>query len=142
MKRPKLKNKANKTKNPLDIMNYKKRLNYVIKLNKTRKLEHFNNLKLGKDNKPFWEKCKLYFTNKHSKADTDIILNENGELLLKDKDVTATFNEYFGSTVESLDWCKWQSEISDLGSNDSDQDYLDITIRKYENHLYLRTMTL
>ena len=53
MKRSKLKNKANKTKNPLDIMNYKKRLNYVIKLNKTRKLEHFNNLKLGKDNKPF-----------------------------------------------------------------------------------------
>ena len=56
----------------------------------------FNNLKLAKDNKPFWEKCKPYFTNKHSKADTDIMLNENGELLLKDKDIADTFNEYLG----------------------------------------------
>ena len=65
-------------------MNYKKQHNYVKKLNKTTKLEYFNNLKLGKDNKPFWEKCKSYFTNKHSKVNTDIMLNENGQLLLKD----------------------------------------------------------
>ena len=134
MKRSKLKNKANKTKNPIDIVNYKKQRNYVTKLNKTAKLEYFNNLKLGKDNKPFWEKCKPYFTNKHSKADTDIMLNENGELLLKDKDIADTFNEYFGSIVESLDLYKWESEITDLGLNDSNQDYLDITIRKYEKH--------
>ena len=38
MKTPKLKNKANKTKYPLDIMNYQKQLNYVIKLHKTAKL--------------------------------------------------------------------------------------------------------
>ena len=69
----------------------------MTKLNKTAKLEYFNNLRLGKDNKPFWEKCKSYFTNKHSKADTDIMLNKNGELLLKDKDHTGAFNEDFGS---------------------------------------------
>ena len=57
-------------------MNYKKQRNYTTKLNKTAKLEYLNNLKLGKDKKPFWEKCKPYFTNKHSKADTDIMLNE------------------------------------------------------------------
>ena len=28
----------------------------------------------------------------------------------------------------------WESEISDLGLNDSNQDYLDITIHKYEKH--------
>ena len=100
MKRSKLKNKVNKTKNPLDIMNYKKQHNYVTKLNKTAKLEYFNNLKLGKDNKPFWEKYKPYFTNKHSKTDTDIMLDENGEFLLKDKDAADTINEYFRSIVE------------------------------------------
>ena len=47
MKRSKLKNKANKTKHPLDIMNYKKQRNYLTKLNKTAKLEYFNKLKLG-----------------------------------------------------------------------------------------------
>ena len=45
MKRLKLKNKANKTETSLDIMNYKKQRNYVTKLNKTAKLECFNNLK-------------------------------------------------------------------------------------------------
>ena len=83
-------------------MNYRKQLNYVTKLNKIAKLEWFNNLKLGKDNRPFWEKCKPYFTDKHSKADTDITLNENKELLLKDKDIADIFNEYFGSIDESL----------------------------------------
>ena len=81
-------------------MNYRKQLNYVTKLNKIAKLEWFNNLKLGKDNRPFWEKCKPYFTDKHSKADTDITLNENKELLLKDKDIADIFNEYFGSIDE------------------------------------------
>ena len=89
---------------------------------------------VSNDNKPFWEKCKPYFTNKHSKVDTDIMLNENGELLLKDKDNTDTFIEYFGSTVESLNLYKRESEISDLGLNDSNQDYLDIIIPKHEQH--------
>ena len=93
MKRSKLKNKANKTKIPLDIMNSRKQSNYVTKLNKTTKLEYFNNLKLGKDNKPFWEKCKPYFINKHNNTDTDIMLHENGELLLKDKDTAYTINK-------------------------------------------------
>ena len=52
MKSLNLQNKANRTKNPLDIMNYRKQRNYVTKLNKTAKLEYFNNLKLGKGNKP------------------------------------------------------------------------------------------
>ena len=92
MKRSKLQNKANKNKNPLYIMNYKKQSNYETRLNKTAKLEYFNNLKLGKDNRPFWETCKPYFTNKHSKAGTDIMLNDNEELLLIDKDIADTFN--------------------------------------------------
>ena len=45
--------------------------------------------------------------------DTDIILNEKGELLLKNKDVADIFNEYFRSIVESLDLHNWESEIND-----------------------------
>ena len=92
MKSSKLEYKPNKTKNSLDTINYKKQHNYVTKLNKTAKLEYFNHLKLGKDSKPFWEKCKPYFTSKHSKADTDIMLNKNGELPLEHKDVADTFH--------------------------------------------------
>ena len=70
----------------------------------------------------------------HSIVDTDIMLNENGKLLLKDKDIADTFDEFFGSVVESLDLYKWESEISDWDLNDSNQNYLDITIRKNEKY--------
>ena len=53
---------------------------------------------------------------------------------MKDINIADTFNEYFGSIVESLDLYKWESEITDLGFNDSNQDYLDITICKYKKH--------
>ena len=35
--------------------------------------------------KSFWENYKPYFSNKHSKADTDIILSENDDLIKKKK---------------------------------------------------------
>ena len=78
-------------------MNCKKQRNDMTKLNKTAKLEYLNNFKLGKDNKLFWKKWKPYFTNKHSRAGAEIMLNENGELILKDENVSDTFNEYFES---------------------------------------------
>ena len=56
------------------------------------------------------------------------------------KDKADTFNEYFGSIVEPLDLYKWGSEISDLGLNDSNQYFLDITIRKYEKHASKQTI--
>ena len=96
MKRSKLKNKANKTKDPTDIKNYKKQRNYVVNLNKEAKLEYFSKYE-SDDNKPFWVRCKPYFTNKYSKADTDIILSENGELILKNKEIANTFNDHFAS---------------------------------------------
>ena len=41
MQKSKLKNKANKSNNFLDIINYKKQHCYVTKLSKTTKLEYF-----------------------------------------------------------------------------------------------------
>ena len=45
MKHSQLKNKANKTKDPKDILKYKKQRNYVLKLNNQSKREHFDSLK-------------------------------------------------------------------------------------------------
>ena len=45
--------------------------------------------------KTFWVKCKPYFSNKHSKADTDIILHEKGDIIFKNKEIADTFKEYF-----------------------------------------------
>ena len=97
MKRSKLKNKANKTK-LVDIRNYK---NYAVNVNKNAKFQYFSRYDC-KEGKPFWVNCKPYFSNKHSKADNDIVLNEDGELILKNKETANTFNDYFGLLLKTL----------------------------------------
>ena len=42
MKRSRLKNKANRSKNPVDIANYKKQRNLVVLLNRQAKSKYFN----------------------------------------------------------------------------------------------------
>ena len=113
MKRSKLKNKAKNTKDPTDIRNYKKQRNYVVNLNKEAKLEYFSKYE-SDDNKPFWVRCKPYFTNKHSKADTDIMLSENGELILKNKEIANTFNDHFGSIVDIIKRYKNHPSIKNI----------------------------
>ena len=63
IKRSKLKNKPNKNKHPSDIKDYKKRHNYLVQLNKKAKLEYFNSFDSSQVSKPFWVKCKPYFSN-------------------------------------------------------------------------------
>ena len=53
--------------------------------------------------KPFWVKYKPSFSNKHSKAYTNIVLNEKDDNIFKNREITNTFNEYFQSIVEWLD---------------------------------------
>ena len=43
-KRSELENKSNKTKDPEDILKYKKQRNYVVKLNNQSKQDHFDSL--------------------------------------------------------------------------------------------------
>ena len=97
MKRSKLKNKANKTKDPTDIRNYKKQRNYVVNLNKEEKVEYLSKYE-SNDSKPL----TVNFTNKHGKADIDIMLSENGDLILKHKEIANTSNDDFGSLVINL----------------------------------------
>ena len=80
MKRSKLKNKANKTKPLIDIRNHRKQRNYVVNLNKNTKFEYLSRYDC-KGGKPFGVNCKPYFSNKHRKADNDIVLTEDGELI-------------------------------------------------------------
>ena len=93
MKRSKLRNKANKTKSVDDLLKNKKQCNLVVKLNKNCKKEFFDNLEIKNNSKSFWNKCKPYFSNKQ--GDSDILLIENNELLLKNKKVADVSNSYF-----------------------------------------------
>ena len=53
MKRPRLKNKANKSQLPADLSKYKKQRNLVVKLTKKHKKEYFENLNVATNSKPF-----------------------------------------------------------------------------------------
>ena len=76
MKRLELKSKANKTKRPKDISDYKKQRDLGVKLSKERRIEYFENLETSKSSKLFWNKCKPYFSNKHAHGEAKIILIE------------------------------------------------------------------
>ena len=130
MKRSRLKNKANKTKKLIDISNFKRQCNYVVNLNKQAKFEYFSSYNSA-ESKPFWVNCKPYFSNKYSKADTDIVLNENGDLILKNEEIAKTFNDYFGAIVDNLDLYHWEDKTSSP-SNTSDK--INDIIKNYEKH--------
>ena len=99
-----LKNKANKSRQPADLSKYKKQRNLVVKLNKKYKKEHFEKLNVDTNSKPFWEKCKPCFSNKHAKGGSNIMLIEKDEILLRNKKITDVFNSYFDSVIDSLDF--------------------------------------
>ena len=76
MKRSEVKSKVNRTKRPKDISDYKKQRNLLARLNKERRTEYSENLETSKNSKPFWNKCKSYFSNKHAHEESKIILIE------------------------------------------------------------------
>jgi len=128
MKRSQLKNKANKTQKTIDIRNYKKQRNHVVKLNKQYKKDHFDKLNPKKDSKPFWESCKPYFSNKHSFGSSNIALIENGELLTENMKIARTFNSFFEKVTDSLNLFEWPVQI------DESIDNIEGIILKYSNH--------
>ena len=124
-----LKNKANKTKKPTDISSFKKQRDYVVNLNKQAKFEYFSYYNSA-NSKPFWVNCKACFSNKYRKADTDVVLNKNGDLILKKEEISKTFNDYFVAIVDNLDLHHWEDKISP--SNTSDR--INDIIKNYEKH--------
>ena len=103
IKRSRLKNKTNRSKDPVDIANYKKQRNLVVSLNRQAKSKYFNEDSNTESSRPFWETCKPYFSNKHARGDSKIMLIENDKMLLKNEEVAKEFNQYFGHITDSLD---------------------------------------
>ena len=111
----------------------KKQRKIIVNLNEEAKLHYFNNYD-STNTKPLWENCKPYFSNKHSKANTDIILSENGDLILKNDKIANTFNDYSESIVENMNLYNWEDKpfsISDIIKN--------IT-QKYKDHPSIRSL--
>ena len=61
MKSSRLKNKAYRAKDPVDIANYKKQGNLAVSLNRQAESKYFNEVSNTENSRPFWETCKPYF---------------------------------------------------------------------------------
>ena len=75
----------------------------------------------------------------NSKADNDIVLNENGALILKNKEIADTFSNHFGSIVDNLNLQYW-NETSDMPSLGLWSKELNYIINKYKNHPSIKTI--
>ena len=99
-------------------------------MSKQSKIEYFNSYNSAVS-KPFWTSYKPYFSNKYSKADTDIVLNENGNLILKNEEIAKTFNDYFSAIVDNLNLHHWEDKTSPPSST---SDKTNDIIKNYEKH--------
>ena len=70
----------------------------VVILNKKHKKEYFKNLNAATNSEPFRDKCKPYFSNKHTKGDSNILLIEKDEILLRNKKIADALNSWSTQT--------------------------------------------
>ena len=136
MIRSRLKNKANKSKNPIGIAKFKRQKNLVQNLNKQAKLQYFENLSVDCNSKPFWKACKPYFSNKNSNMQENIMLLEKDKLLSKQKNVASTFNKHFGSITDSLNLFSWPEDTSMSSRNDT----INSIIKKFACHTSIKAI--
>ena len=130
MKRSKLKNKANKSQLSIDFSNYKRQRNLVTRLNKQCKIDYFNNIMdTSITSKPFWNTCKPYFSNKHSKGDSKIMLIENDEVVVDNKCIANIFNSYFESITDALGLFKWPIKVKEENCNS-----IEMIVKAFSSH--------
>ena len=60
------------------------------------------------------------------------MLNEDGELILKNKEILNTFNDYFGSIVENLNLEHWDEDCNSYSGINHRNNVKDI-IKEYSN---------
>ena len=61
-----------------------------------------------------------------SKADTDIILSENSDIIFKNKKISNKFNEYYKSIVESLDLHIWTEGSTNVSPSYTSDDGIEL----------------
>ena len=134
MKRSGLRNKANETRKAVNIFNYKKQRNLVVKTNNECKKEYFDNLNVKTATKPFWKTSKPYFSNKHSHGAFKITLIGNDRIVSENRKISKTFNTYFKSVTDSLNLFDWIGEY--VNSNDK----VEKIVAKFSKHASMLKM--
>ena len=103
MKRSRLKNIANKSKNHIDIEKFKRQRNLVFKMNGATKKSLFNKIEPPRSGgEMFWKTCKPLFSEK-TNIEERILLVEDDIVASGEIEIAFIFNKYFYCITESLD---------------------------------------
>ena len=99
-------------------------------------------METSKNSKPFWNKCKPYFSNKHAHGEFKIIpiekenitfasneVVESEKLIVKNDEIANIFNKHFSATVYKLSIFEWHSCESEYT-----EDQLTNIINKNKSH--------
>ena len=111
-KRSRLKNRAHKSKDSLDVINFKKQRNYVLNLIKNAKKTYFTNIEINQDKKKFWKSCNSFISNKASSYTDRIFLEIDDKLITNEKVISNKFNIHFNTIIESLNINFWKIDGS------------------------------
>ena len=122
MHRSKLKNRYHKNPTEENRIAYKKHRNFCVSLLKKEKKKYYNNLnmKIFDDNKKFWQKIKLLFSDK-SNLKRNITLVENGLVISEKKEVAETLKYYFIEAVGNLEIEKFTSNVNEVMPKNCDE---------------------
>ena len=67
--------------------------------------------------KPFGDKCKPYFSNKHAKGDSNIMLIEKDEIFRKNKKIADVFNSNSHSVTDLFGLFPWSTQIDNKNTD-------------------------
>ena len=103
MKRFELKNKFNKERNIENWSEYKLQRKYCSNLLRHSKKHHFDsvNIKDETENKQFWKTVKPFFTDR-AKISNNVILTENNQTVIEDREICQIFKKYFTNATDVL----------------------------------------
>ena len=73
-----------------------------------------------------WRKYRWLSVENTRKADTDIILNKNSDIIFKNKKISNKFNEYYKSMVESLDLHIWTDGSTNVSPSYTSDDGIEL----------------
>ena len=141
MKRSRLKNKANKSGQPVDGTAYKTQRNLVALLNKEARKSFLKNQKTENASfktKIFLKLCKLLFTEKgfHYKQEFTV-KTKRGETS-SETIIANFFNTYFVNITKSLNILAWNPENS---RNNTDLEKISETFESYASVRHIKEVT-
>ena len=83
-------------------------------------------------NKTFWKTVRPFLSNKGTHDNHDIILDNNGELIKDNREVSENLNDLYINIVEQTTGIKPSQDL--FLKTDSIDEQLDIIIEKYKAH--------